>query len=500
MGIRGGRDIGRTNMAGRYRCRTSALAGLAALLLTSTGSRGQEAGASEPQVGGGPAKLSRIIVPLQIPIAAIRADAQVRLPKDESGSGNGDTVCKSLLGMKMCVGTKYDYHIVRTGDVTLEPDGAGLRFGVPIRVTGHGGLRGAEAQALHFDAKNFKAAADVDVSVGLRVRPDWCLEAPAEIHYNWTEPPRVEIASGNWINIEGLVRKQIDARLNGVAKKIADSVPCDEIQTALKQAWTIRVVPLKMSGVPDLALVVDPQTIGVSAVSSTQDMVKVVLAADARTSLTTTPPTNLDKGPLPPPSAVSDDSKRASVVLAINAPYALIRNVALEAARRPIPVSAGIVSGEVTITDITIRQDGRKVAMDVAYRLSGLGGVATEGTARLEGVPTVSPDGRSITLADATIAPGHEGAFSPAVAAALNETLRLALSRRPLVDLGPRLDDFANALENLKTDPEKTRGIRVSVSQVQIRVGEIVANPDGLAATATAEADVEADLAAFKLP
>ena len=481
-------------------CHAGGLVGLAGLLLVSTAARAQDAGADQPQLGGGPATLSRIIMPLQIPIAAIRADAQVRIPKDQSGSGNGDTVCKSLLGMKICVGTKYDYHIVRTGDVTLDPDGAGLRFGVPIHVTGHGGLRGAEAQALHFDAKNFRAAADVGVSVGLRVKPDWCLEAPAEIHYNWTEPPRVEIASGTWINIEGLVRKQIDARLNAVAKKLADSVPCDEMQTALKQAWTIRVVPLKLSGVPNLALVIDPQTIGVSAVSSTSDMVKVVLAADALTSLTTTPPTSLDKGPLPPPSTVSDDAKLASVVLAINAPYALMRNVALEAARRPIPVSAGIVSGELTITDITIRQDGRKVAVDVAYRLSGLGGVATEGRAVLEGVPTVSPDGRSITLADATIAPGHDGAFSPAVAAALNETLRLALSRRPLVDLGPRLDDFANALNNLKTDPEKTRGIRVSVSEVHVRLGEIVAKPDGLAATATGEADVEADLAAFKLP
>ena len=456
---------------------------------------------AQAELTSSPPTLSRITVPVHIPIAAIRNDLQARIQQDQGGTGTGDKVCKSVFGMKICVGTRYDYNIQRTGDVTVEPAPAGLRLGVPIRITGHGGLNGPEAQALHLDARNFRAAANVSVALGLKVKPDWCVETPATVQYSWTEAPRVEIASGTWINIESMVRKQLDARLNASVKKVAASIPCAEMQAALRRVWQIQVLPMKMAGVPNLVLVVDPQTIGISELKASGDGVKVVFAGDALTSLTTTPPASLDKGPLPAPSAVSSDAERASVAVAMNTPYALLRNVGMQAAIRPIPINLGSVSGDVTMTDLVFRQAGRKLAVDISYRLSGLtDGEPQTGVASLEGVPAVAPDGRSVTLNEATIAPGRGTSFDPALTPVLNDTLRQALSRRALVDLGPRLDDVAASLSRLSTDPAKTKGLKLTVHNVQVRLGEITVGPDGLAGTGMAEGDVEADLAALQQP
>src|SRR5690606_3443518 len=149
-----------------------------------------------------------ITIPLTQAIQATNAALPRTYGQDWS---NGPDACADLGALgKHCVGTKYKYKVSR-GDIAIVPVSTNaIKLSMVVSVDGQGGFRGTGAELLKLDAKNFDAAAKVDIVLTPKIGQDWCPTIEVTPSYNWTKNPRVEIVSRVNVEVSGKVDDAIN--------------------------------------------------------------------------------------------------------------------------------------------------------------------------------------------------------------------------------------------------------------------------------------------------
>lgn len=444
-----------------------------------------------------PSRVSSVNLRLAIPFTVIQAAANTQLPPAFAGGGNGPDICARVLWERVCVGTRYDFNVERTSDFSVARiDDKHLKIAVGIKASGHGGFRGDGARLLGLDAKSFRAAADVSGGFSLSVKNDWCPDLPMGIGYNWTERPQVEIVGGGWVDIGAAVDGELRKTLDKLPDQLRRAIPCEQIKKAVAQAWKAYAFPIKIENAPPMMVLINPKSLGTSGMIVTEKDIRIVVNATAETSLTigSTPPSLPDKGPLPPATPVKEGPGRVEIALPVHAQYDALQKAVMEATKEPIRFDIGGKPGQLLVKGIEVYPSGEKLTVGLKFEAKVPGRIFdVSGDVYFTATAVPAEDGQSISLKDVGFSRRLDNSLWNVLSAALEGEVRKQMEKVKL-DLKPQIETAVKAMESAISDPARTGGVKLTVTNPKLRVEKITPGVETITAVTLVSANVEGEL------
>lgn len=441
-----------------------------------------------------PARDSEVSVRLRLPFPLLRQAAERHLPAEFSHSGEGD-------------GTRYAFTLRRTGPIVFTEVNGRLRATTSVAVNGEAGLTGGVASLLALDAKNFDAAATVQAEIGVALDESWCPAVSMAVTYQWTKAPRLEIIGGVWVGIEERVRGLVDEALRGLPEQLRQSIPCSDVRAAALPLWRRHDIPLQLPAAPPLLLQLEPLGIGSSGLAVETDHLRLVLALQARTAVTSrgvAPPP--PAGPLPPLRNLPDRNGRLRLNIPVRAGYDMIRDWMMrEFGERDIPVTLGGVTAVFRIKALTVYPSDPAIALAVTFSAELPGRVLnTTGRVVLSARPVVEQGGSRIRLTELQFVRDLDNPLWSLATAAFEDTIRAKLSEVAVYDLKDIMDGALAALRrtlaNPLADPSRIGTLRISLARPSLRLERVVPENDALTVLGAAEAGIEAEITGLPAP
>ncbi|MQW33446.1 DUF4403 family protein [Sinorhizobium meliloti] len=431
---------------------------------------------SQPPVRQGVAETVRpsestIGVRLSVPLPVLNAAFNELMPASYSGDGVGEEKCARVFGVRVCAGTKYNF-TARRSDVRFARNGDRLRGSLSLNVQGQGGFRGAVADALDLDAKNFEAAADIGVNAAMSLMPDWCPLIAVDLDYTWTKRPTVEIVDGVNVTISGIVDGQIRNTLSGLSEKLKTAIPCDSVKNAVQKVWRNYDIPVDVPDRPTLHVLFKPKAIGTSGLIVADDHVRIAVGSRSDVEVNTAAAASSEVTPLPALGEVPDSVGKLDVSLPLRADYGSLSEAILEAVKdKPFGFAVGSGKGFVTITKAEIFPSAGKIGIGLEFS-ADLPGNLFNTSGVVYATARVAPDktGKVITLTDFDYSRILDNGFWSALSAVFENQIKAQVQRVARIDLDPHLDRGKEALRAAIADPSKTGGLRIEVGSPDARI------------------------------
>lgn len=407
---------------------------------------------------------STLGVRLKVPFAVLDAAFNDLMPRSYSGNGVGEEKCGRVLGARVCVGTRYDFTATRS-DVAFSRAGDRLRGALSIDVRGQGGFRGDGARLLRLDAKNFEAAANIGVNAGISLMPNWCPVIAADLDYNWTKPPTVEIVDGVNVTISGIVDDQIWARLSDLSTNLRTAIPCDKVKDAVQKIWKNYDIPVDVPDGPTVHVLLKPKAIGTSGLIVGDDHVRIAVGVRSDVEVNTAATAALDAAPLPDLGEVPDSAGKLDVSLPLRADYDAINDAIMAAVKdKPFEFDVGAGKGTVTISKAEVFPSEGKIGIGIDFS-ADLPGKLFNTTGTVYATARVAPDetGKVITITEFEYSRILDSGLWSVLSAVFETQIKEQVQRMARVDLGPHLERGRVALRDAVADPSKTGGLKIEV-------------------------------------
>jgi len=439
---------------------------------------------------------SSIGIRVHVPMAALQAVIDAQIPPSFRFGGNGDDACADLrfLG-KHCVGTRYDATVTKAGALQLTASANALQATLPVSISGNGGFRGDGAALLRLDAKNFRAGLNAILNAAVDLDPTWCPVINASASFNWTSDPRVEIVGSVWVTVRDQVEGPLRGELNKVPDRIRAAIPCATVQTEIRRAWRAYSIPVDVGQGQTLHIRLDPTSVGFSGITVAPDHIRIGIALRATTSVATTAGSEDAKADLPPLVRVPDEPGRISLAVPVRAGYnalrsALLREISGKTYTTATP--AGLVTASILDLSIYPTDNGR-VAVGATFTADVPGRVFdVGGRVFLTARPVVEE--QTLRLTDIAFTRALDNSIWNVASAVFEREIRDAIERGGRVDLAPLTRQAADAVTAATSDPAKTGGVALRISNLTVTVEQVVPEADNLAALVRIGAIAEAEV------
>jgi hypothetical protein len=476
------------------------MAGVLALLTAGAGTawvRGRDTLlASEP-----PRRATRLDLPAQESQMALR----LRLPLDLLRKAAGRALPAEFhLASETGADTRYALTLRRTGDFVLEETDGRLRARVAVVLDGTVGLGGSLADLLALGEKNIDAAAEVQADLGLAVDRDWCPAPEVAVSYHWTRSPQLEVVGGIWVDVEARVRAQVEKALHDLPAQLAALLPCATVREHALALWDPRTIRVQLPAAPPLYVGIHPQAVGLGEIVAQDDALQVALGLRARTTVSSAAPMPAPPGFLPPlkalPTEMHDGRLRLSIP--IRAGYDMIRHWLMrEFGGRDIPVETPLGTVRLRVKEIFLYPSDPAIALAVTFN-ADLPGVWPDTTGRVvfSGRPVLSQGGSRVGLEELRFARDLDSTAWSLATLLLEQSLRARIEALAVYDLREVMDGALAELRRRLSDPAFTGGLRVGLVRPSLRLERLVLENDALTVLGTAEAGLEAEIAALPLP
>ena len=447
-----------------------------------------------PEGGGAPifaTAPSLIGAAVAVPLTQVVEIVNAEVPANHSARGNGENVCGRVLGVRICVGTRYSYTVTR-GTIAIKAHSAdAIKISVPVSLRGQGGFRGDGARALSLDAKNFQADAVLDIALAPKLNADWCPRLDVSASYRWTTNPRVEIVSRAWIDVRGPVERALNGQLPGLVKKAKAAIDCSRFKADVAKLYGTRTFPIALPWNDKLYVNVQPSDIAFSGLKVDQTSLRVagVLTVKAEVSGTAIKSSPL---PLPPlKNFESAEAPRLTVALPLRAPYssltaAVSQAVSGETFQQETP--AGRVAA--TIGEVRIYPSADKLVVGVGFEAKLPGKILdTKGTVFVVGKPTVE-EGTRVALKDVSFTRILDSDVWNGLSVLFDSQIRKAIEEAARYDLSGDIEKAKTVLAGKLADPHTIPGLKLTASNVQISLGRTAVAANELAIEALFAATV----------
>ena len=438
-------------------------------------------------------QMSTIGAVVAVPLSEASRAANAALPPTYSQDWvDGEDACVDLgrvLG-KHCVGTKYKYTVSR-GDIAIAPSGAhAIKLSVDVAVSGQGGLRGPVPQLLKADAKNFDAAATIEIVMTPHMGADWCPTIDVVPSYTWTGSPRVEIVSRVNIDVSDQVKSAIDGKMPQLVRAVQSSINCSQLRARLASMYGTQTFPLQVSA-QTLHVNLEPLDFAFTGFDVDAQALRLgaVLTAKLEVSGASIAPAKI---PLPPSKTIRPGAPpRLSVSMPIRASFAMLQNEAQRFVGRTF--DSDTTAGKISVTVLKAEvypTPGRKIAVGLELDAKLPGKLLdTKGRVFIVGAPIA--EGRTVIRLDQptfTRALNNDlwGVFS----ALLDTRIRTELVGGLRYDFAEDMEKVKRALAGRLADPAVIPNARVSVADVDIGVGRVGVSGTDLVAEAIFGANV----------
>ena len=459
---------------------------------------------SLPVHAAAPAPLpqSSLALRVSIPLSSLKAAALARLPAvlgsiDQQQTLVGGVVTVQLRG-----------EVRRSGDLTLVPEGDGLRLSLPVTATFRATPVGLGADSLQEAlARDFSGAAVVTAHVTPVIGADWNAGLEVQADYRWTAPLSFELLRGVTINVQALIDPQIRSQLGSVSEALNASLRtglklrerATDLWERLSQPWTLPGIEGGYVQIRPQGLSVTPISFGTDAASLTLGGSFVALAGLAQTGLSQTAsgqtesrqmPVPVPSTPLPPLRVGPPPSRGVQLEVPVTLAYQQLSDLATRYAQAqaqqalPLPLSPRLSVRQVVLSTPAPGQLNAAVSLTVrALGLSVAATVDVSGTPWLEG-QVLSLQGVSVKT--------RAGSLSGRVLGWLADgRVQALLQQRARFDLEPELKRAQAALQ-IRLPSRVSSGVVLSGQVGRLALKSLRVLPQGVVALTQAQGDLEA--------
>jgi Domain of unknown function (DUF4403) len=442
-----------------------------------------------------------------IPIAEIKALVNAKVPPSYSASGDGEEACTRILGQKACIGTRYSLNARRTGEIGVEAAGpSALRMTLPVSFDGKGGFSDngeigkRVIRLLSLGARNFNGALVISADLTPVLGEDWCPKLNVAVTYRWTSDPRVEIVSKVNVSVKGEVEKAINDKLPDLVAAARDAIGCTKFNAEVAKVYGSRTFPVDIPNVGKVHINITPTNIAFSGLSVTPCDVSAAVAIAATVDMSGTPLTPALL-PLPKLTTIKAEPPVMSVAVTIRAPYTLLTTAVTAAvAGRTFEQETPAGKAKIKVTGVEVYPSNGKivVGVDVAADMPS-GAPDAKGEIYLLATPKVE-GGTKISLPDASYTTALNSTFWSAASALFEGPIKKAIRDAAVYDLTNDVVKARDAIAKAIADPALAPGLKVSISNVDMKLGRVAVADKEFAAEGlfSAAAIVVASAAAIK--
>ncbi|HEY2445624.1 MAG TPA: DUF4403 family protein [Rhizomicrobium sp.] len=421
-----------------------------------------------------------------------------------SSSPNGPSVNVTLF--KGCADFDWQVNASRNGSITVKRDGQGISIAVPVKFEGSGGFSGDLAKAVRIDNKDFNGTFVASISGIIRLDRSFCPKLDQAVtHFAWGAPPDIDVIGrscldagnglkaciGPWKFPAGVkLTEQINRSLQSQVDAINSKIPCDKIRDQLKQVWKPWSLPVTLGGLPTFYLSVEPKSLSVPGVNTSDDGVKLAARLDAVTSVSASKPSGTTTAELPENAPLGSQQGKFSLAVPLAIPYSVLASSA-SGDFLGKPIKSGTAT--ITPTGTEFYPANGRLAVGATFRVDGPAKLRDQtGTVWFTSVPEVEKDGHLIRLGN--IAPTRRLANRLWTLSAAIRKLAEAIGTAYSYDLSPLVRDAREKVNKAIADPKNTGGAKIDVANDDLRLGRIALLPDNFVVEGLFDADVTATL------
>lgn len=414
---------------------------------------------------------------VSIPLAQSIQAVNTALPRSyvqDWTNGRDACVDLGLLG-KHCVGTKYKYNVSR-GDVAIAAVGTNaVKLSVHVSLDGQGGFRGAIPRLLDVDAKNFDAAANVEIVLTPTIGSDWCPSVGVAPAYNWTKNPRVEVVSRVNVDVSGQVNSVLNSKLPEIVQAIQQSINCEQFKAQLTAIYGKQTFPIEITPGQKMHVNVEPLDFAFSGLKVDTQVIRLATMLTAKVELSGTPSTPSTL-PLPPLKTIGVEiPPRISIAVPLRAPFALLQTEAQKLAGGKT-FKATTAGGEVmaTLKNVEIYPTtGGRVAVGIDFEAKLPGKLLdTKGIVFVVG--TLDADGPTgVRLKDPTFTRILDNDAWSLLSALFESQIRGELDKSLRYNFSGDVAKAKKALADKLAEPSVNQQFRAKVTDVDIALGRV---------------------------
>ncbi|WP_425148221.1 DUF4403 family protein [Deinococcus sp.] len=418
--------------------------------------------------------LSSLSLPVSLPLSSLRAAALARVPDVLATVAQQQTFAGGLLTVHLTG------EVRRSGDLTLTPDGDGLRLSLPISAT----FRAAPVGLGDFLARDFKGAAVITAHVTPVISEDWNAGVKVQADYRWTDPLSFELMKGVTIQVQSLVDPQLRSRLQGISDNLNASARTGlNLRERATQLWAQLAQPWTLPGVAGGYALVHPQGLTVTPISFTQEAAQLTLGGSfvASASLGERPAAALATS-LPPLKIGVPQSRGVQLALPVSLAYPQLSALATQYAARqdyPLPLPFG---PRLHIQAVTLSSPGAgQLSAAVNLSLHGPLGLNVSATVDVSGTPHL--EGTVLTLEHVAVKTRPEGVSGRVLGWLADSRVQSLLGKQARFDLGPALE-VARASIQARLPYTAAPGVVLSGTVERLELRSVSVDPAGVLALA----------------
>lgn len=456
-----------------------------------------------------PGRTSVIAVRADVPLDLIRTAANQAIPANYSFSGHGPDIGGTInpggwniVKKRVSVGTRYEGSVSR-GELSMAGSGNTVVCSLPIRIQGKGGLRGDLARMLGLHAKSFRAALILRVRATIDINPDWSPAIVVVPELEWTDSPKVEIATRAWIDVRSHVEGPLRAQLDAMAAKVREAIPRDLIKHEIEKVWCSFSMPIAGAGAVQAWAHIVPIDIGTSGLKVGKDRLEVGVTLKAHTEISTEALPRMELPPLPALRRTPAEPGHLNLAVPIRVAYdafrtALLAQVGNKEFSTPIGNGSSIA---VIVRDVVVYPAGELLAIGVSFEATVPGRLFdANGKVFLTGKPIVENEGTLVRLTEIGFSRQLDNPLWTAASMILEGQIKKAIEQAARVDLAPEIAKRTAEIKAALTDAAKTHGLKVTIRDLKSGIDDIVPASKEIVMLVALDAGIDTELVALRAP
>lgn len=435
-----------------------------------------------------------------------------KLAGTKNGSEDLKCVSSNFPRIRECLTANWNATYA-PGAIGVEKSGELVKVTVPVSFTGQAGFGGGLARALSLNAKNIVGAAVVSASFSAQLDERFCpVLTVKSTEFAWTREASVEVIGRTRVlslfdigpltlNVGRHFNGPVRDALESAAKDASRAIPCDPVRAEIAKLWQRYSVPIVTEGQPTVYINASPSSAGSSGLLSEDGRIRVVLMLSGKVAVETSAGPTTPSGELPAHVAIPPQAGQLNLALPVRVEYSKMQEAVKSALAGKVfeqETPAGKLS--VTLSDFEVFPSGKHIAVGVKFQADApTGYFDTRGTAWLLAVPVVGAGGKAVGLSDVKLHRRVDNEAVKVLTAVFEGNIKKAIEDGARYDLKKDEQSLIDALQKAISDPTKTGGVKLTVSEPNIQFGRVAVEDKALTAEGLFKAVWSAEMRELKL-
>lgn len=435
-----------------------------------------------------------------------------KLAGSKNGSEDIKCVSNDFPRIRECLTANWDVNY-SAGSIGVSKAGQLLKVTLPVMFSGGAGFGGAIAEALSVGRKNIDGEAVVSASLSVDLDEKFCpILTVKDTEFSWRREARIEVIGRSkvlglftigpeYLDVGRHFNGPVRDALKKAAEEARNAIPCDPVRAEVAKLWKPYSVPLVVEGQPTLYVNAWPDAVGSSGLLSGDNGIRLVLMLSGKAAVETSPNSSTSLGDLPAHVKLQAQPGQLNLAVPVRVEYSKLRE-ALQTTLSSQAFEQDTAAGKVSVRlrDFEFFPSEKRVAVGVKFDANAPTGIFdTKGTVWLLALPKVGSDGKTVQLTEVEIHRKIDNEAVKVLTAVFDEQINKAIADAARYDLRKDEQTLIASLQRAISDPTKTGGVRLTITDPSIQVGRIAVEENALTVEGLFNAVWDAEIEELKL-